>query len=194
MKVDALYLPLAVAQAHDHAIGSFCRNFQRAGQGFSFDDQRMISRGGKILRQPAEDCLGVMLDRASLAVHQLRSANYPAAEGFADGLMAEANAEDWNLPGKSLDQRNGNAGLARGAGAGRNHNSLRPQIRDFIERDFVIAAHHERLAHLAKVLRQVVGEGIVVVEQQDHRDSRLDFLTFSFLLSGYRRYFFERSY
>ncbi len=39
---------------------------------------------------------------------------------------------------------------------------------DFVERDFIVAPHFERLPHLAEVLRQVVGEGIVVVEQQQH--------------------------
>ena len=39
---------------------------------------------------------------------------------------------------------------------------------DFLEGDLVVAADLELLPHLAEILRQVVGERIVVVEQQNH--------------------------
>ena len=42
------------------------------------------------------------------------------------------------------------------------------QLRNFIERDLVVAANFEFLPHLAEVLRQVVSERIVVVEKQNH--------------------------
>jgi hypothetical protein len=41
-------------------------------------------------------------------------------------------------------------------------------LLDFFEGDLIVAAHLEFLPHLAKVLRQVIGERIVVVEKQDH--------------------------
>ena len=54
-------------------------------------------------------------------------------------------------------------------GPGRNHDALRPQFLDFVERDLIVAAHFELLPHLAEILREVVGKRIVVVEQQKHR-------------------------
>ena len=42
---------------------------------------------------------------------------------------------------------------------------------DLVERDLVVAADQRRRAELAEVLREVEGERIVVVDEQDHRPS-----------------------
>jgi hypothetical protein len=54
-----------------------------------------------------------------LAVHQLLGVHDLAAEGFADGLVAKADAEQRNLAGEFLDRGQRNAGLGRRAGPGK---------------------------------------------------------------------------
>ena len=44
--------------------------------------------------QAGEDSLAVVRDGAGFAVHEVLGADDLAAEGFADGLVAEADAED----------------------------------------------------------------------------------------------------
>jgi hypothetical protein len=61
-----------------------------------------------------------VLHRRHLAVHQLLGVHDATAEGFADRLVAEANAEQRNLAGKLANRRQRDAGLRRRAGAGRN--------------------------------------------------------------------------
>ena len=73
---------------------------------FALDDQRMVARGGEMLRQSLRKIVfAVVMDFAGFAVHHFGRANHLAAECRADGLMAEANAEDWNFSCEALDQR-----------------------------------------------------------------------------------------
>src|SRR5207249_1541027 len=62
-------------------------------------------------------------------------------------------------------------GLARGARAGGDDDPARRERFHLVERDGVVPAHVERRAELAAVLHQVVGEGIVVVDDQNHSAS-----------------------
>src|ERR1700722_8321948 len=128
----------------------------------------MIARGGEGLGQIGEDAAAVVFDFAGFAVHQFLSANDATTEGGANGLMAEADAENGNFSGETPDERDADAGFLGRAGAGRYKDTFGAQGGDFVERDLVVAAHFELLAHLAEILGEVVGEGIVVVEEQDH--------------------------
>src|SRR5215470_12656484 len=56
----------------------------------------------------------------------------------------------------------------RGARAGRNHNALRFSADDFFDGNLVVAMHLDVATKLAEILREVIGEGVVVVEQQNH--------------------------
>ena len=109
-----------------------------------------------------------MGDRAGFAVHQVAGADDLAAEGLADGLMAEADSQDRRLAGHAADQRNQNAGLAGRAGARREQDALGPERLDLIDGQLVVAIDLDLRAQLTQVLDKVVGEGIVVVEDEDH--------------------------
>jgi hypothetical protein len=52
------------------------------------------------LGKPLEDADILVMDRRHLAVHQLLGVDDLAAEGFADRLVAEADAEQRNLAGE----------------------------------------------------------------------------------------------
>ena len=109
-----------------------------------------------------------MVDLAGFAVHELAGADDVAAEGCADGLMAEADAEDGNFAGHVADEADGNAGFLRRAGSGRKDDALGIEGFDFFGRELVVAADDDVGAELTHVLDEVEGEGIVVVENEDH--------------------------
>jgi hypothetical protein len=115
-----------------------------------------------------EDALAVVLDLAGLAVHQALGADHLAAEGLADGLMAQANSKDGHFAGHVADQRNQNAGLAGRARAGREQNALGLERLDLFDGQFVVAMDLDLGAQFSQVLHKVVGKRIVVVEDENH--------------------------
>ena len=73
--------PMIVPSAVSAEISSVLR------QRFPFDDQRVVARGGKILRQIAKHRLAVMMNFTGLAVHHVRCSDYAPSERRADRLM-----------------------------------------------------------------------------------------------------------
>ena len=101
-------------------------------------------------------------------MHQLLRTYDATAEGFTDGLVAEAHTQNGNLPGKAAQGRHRNAGFFGRAGARADHEVLGLEFGNFVQRDVVITAHVDFLAELGKILDDVVGEGVVVVDKQKH--------------------------
>jgi hypothetical protein len=106
--------------------------------------------------------------RAGLAVHDLAGADYIAAKGLADGLMAQAHAQNRQLAGEVLDDVNRDAGFGRGARAGRNDDALGVEGFDFGNGEFIVAHDFDLGAQLTKVLHNVVGKRVVVIDHQQH--------------------------
>ena len=75
-----------------------------------------------------------------------------------------------HLAGKPLGTRQRNARLVGRARAGRNDQVRGGEFVDFLGRDLVVAIHLDvqRGVDLAEPLHQVVGERVVVVDEQDH--------------------------
>src|SRR5258708_6987924 len=128
----------------------------------------MVARRGEILRQSLEDRFVIVMNAAGLAMHNFRRSNYLAAKRISDCLMSQANAEYGNFPRKAFNNVNADPGFLRRAGPGRNHDALRLLCRDLVERDLIVAMHFQLFAQLPEELREVVSEGIVVVEKQNH--------------------------
>src|SRR5579875_63095 len=133
----------------------------------------MVARSYEVLWQFAKNRLAVMVNCAGLTVHRFFSANDFGAEGFADGLMPEANSEDGNCAGEALNDGHTDSGLAWSARPGRNNDLLRPHIFNFTHADFIVSADFELLAELTEVLRQIIGKRIVVIDYQDHSKGHL---------------------
>src|SRR5271167_1992232 len=102
----------------------------------------------------------------------MSGANDAAAEGFSDGLVAEADAEDGNFAGEVTDEFDADPGFARRTGTGRDHDFFRTQGCDLPDRDLIVAPHLNLSAQFADVLDEVVSEGIVVVENENHACAR----------------------
>jgi len=173
VELDAFNGQGAMAQAHDDGSIAVVRggaggDDEVGGQGLLGDDQRVVAGAGEGRFQALEDALAVMIDRAGLAVHQVRGADHLAAEGLADGLMAEADAEDGDFAGHVTDERHQNAGLARRAGTGREQDAVGAECFDLLNGQLVVAMDFHLGTQFSKVLDEVVGKGIVVVENEYH--------------------------
>src|SRR4051794_30169528 len=108
------------------------------------------------------------MNLASLAMKYLGSANHVSAKCFTNRLVTQTYAKNRKLPGEAANQIDTNSGVSRRAGPRRNHDALRFAPCDLFHSDFVIAMHFHVAAQLTKILREVVGKRIVVVEQQNH--------------------------
>src|SRR4030095_310472 len=106
-----------------------------------------------------------------LAVHQHRGADDLAAEGVADPLVAQADAEHRRAPPELADDVHRDAGVFGPPRARRNHDAIRLHRFDLAERDLVVAAHGRRRSQLAQVLRQGVGKRVVVVDEENRHSS-----------------------
>ncbi len=89
------------------------------GQGGALDDQAVVAGGLERRGQAGEDAGAAVADGAELAVHDLAGADHLAAEGLADRLVAEADAEERRAGlGGGGDQREADAGLVGVQGPG----------------------------------------------------------------------------
>src|ERR1700724_217261 len=99
-------------------------------------------------------------------MHHLRGSTHLPAVGFAETLVAEANAERREGRAQLEEEILTDTCIGRCPGPGREHSRNGVQIRNLLERDLVVAVDNNLLAQLTQVLNEVVGEGIVVVDHQ----------------------------
>src|SRR3954447_20960913 len=167
MELDTGRGQLAVAHRHQHPAAPR-RRLERLGQ-LRLDHQRVVAPDGERAGQPLEQAAAVVLDLRRLAVHG-HVAHHPAAVRLGQRLVAEAHAErrDPRL-GEAPHRLNGDPGLVRGAGPGRDDDAVPPAPEQIVDRGGVVAHRLDLRPQLAQVLDEVVGEGVVVVDHQDAR-------------------------
>jgi hypothetical protein len=158
----------AVADAHDDAVVGLCGNGKFAWKRFALDDERVIPRGDKRPGQFAEDAFAVVMNLAGFSVKQLRRTYDFSAERFTNCLVAQTDAENRELPREFLHQFDRNACLPRRARARRNNDGFGFALRDVFDGNLIVAMNFDGATEFAEILREVVGEGVVVVEEQDH--------------------------
>ena len=193
------------AEAHDDAagrgedcgptacvgVGSFgdwfvgpCRHFPAVFVGFAWrdgvfdDDQRVVAGGVEGTGEAAEDALVVVADGTDFAVHGNDVARDGHAVHVGHGLVAQADAQDWNFACEARDHVGGNAGFFGRARAWRDDEARGAfavtQGSGFVGGDFVVANDEQVAADLegavdfSKALDEVPGEGVVVVDEEDH--------------------------
>src|SRR5437660_12925279 len=88
-----------------------------------------------------KDGLAVMVNHGGLPVHQAFGMNDFASERHGKGLMPETDSQDRDSPGELTDCRHRYSGLFGRTGARRNHQLLRVQGFDLIDRDPVVSIH-----------------------------------------------------
>src|SRR4029453_15949060 len=90
-----------------------------------------------------------------------------AAEHCNQRLMAEADAEDRNAAGEGLDHMHRNAGIVRSARPGRDRKVCRLEGPRLLDADGIVAIHAHVGTENKERLHQVIGEGIVVIDEKE---------------------------
>jgi hypothetical protein len=132
----------------------------------------MIAGGFERLAEPPENAFSIMMNQRGLPMHEPLRPDHIAAEDFPHALMSETDAQDRAVWGKTADHFTADAGFRWGAGPRGDANPLGIQGRDFIQGDPVIALHEERGSQFAEVLHEVIGEGVVVIDDEQHERKR----------------------
>src|SRR5579883_1095806 len=162
-----------VRKSHDQAIVGFGCHRQRRRQALTLDHERMVACGLERRVKAMEKAAAVVANGRELAVHRLGRPHHPAAESFADRLVAEADAEEGDFAGNRGDQIEADAGVLRGAGTGRKDNSVGIGGDNGGARNPVVAMHAHRGTQFPEIMHEVEGEAVVVVDQDDHRPALL---------------------
>src|SRR5215203_412829 len=157
----------AVAQAHQRAVVRPGQGLQLLGQGALLHLQAVVAGGLEGVRQAGEDPLVAVAHGRGLAVHQPGGAVDRGAEGDAQGLMAEADAEQGH-GGAQPEQVEAHPGVLGPAGAGRQHDAVGLPGQHRLRALGVVAQHLHLRSGRRQQLHEVVGEGVVVVDHQDH--------------------------
>src|SRR4029079_12950408 len=101
-------------------------------------------------------------------MHDPIGTNDNAAVRFTNRLVPEANTENRNRASPTANQWHADARLRRRARARGDDDRLRRQVADGFNVDGVVPTNLDLGSELAEVLNEVVGEGVVVVENEKH--------------------------
>ena len=94
VKLDAFDRHGFMANAHDLAvwlIGGPSGDFQNRWAGFRSDDETVVTGGGERVADAGEQALAIVLDLASLAMHEPICPDNFSAKSKTDALMSQAN-------------------------------------------------------------------------------------------------------
>src|SRR5438270_10793593 len=132
----------------------------------------MVTRRFERFAQIFENAATLVMNLRGLAVHQFFGADNFAAKNLRDALMDKANAQNRNARSELANQIGADARAFRTAWSRRNANSVGLELLDLVDRNFVVPLHHKiDIFHLAEKLDEIVGERIVIIDnQQFHSD------------------------
>ncbi len=167
MELHALDRKHAVAEAHDEAVRGMRSDLQTLRQGLSFQDEAVITTYGHGLWEPREEAAPVVVDSGLMTMHGLGAHDAPA-EVLPDRLVSQADTEDGELTrrkSETFHRRGGRTRLPR-ARAQEEAGGLQGLNRGPI--CAVRAQHTDLCAQLQEELGEVEGEGISIVEDDDH--------------------------
>jgi hypothetical protein len=111
-----------------------------------------------------------MGDMADLAVHRDGSTDNFAAEGLPDRLLTKADAQHRDPSGRGdLHEVEANPGAVGVAGARGDYDPLRSQRDCLVNHDLVVATHNDLGPQFAEKVEKIIGEAVVIIDQQEHR-------------------------
>ena len=174
VELDAVDGQFAVGEAHDFAFGGFGGDFEAGREGFAFDDEGVVAGGFEGARQAGEDILAGVEDGGGLSVHEARGANDVAPVNLTDALVAEAHAEDGNFPAEMPNHIATDTGIGRSAWPGGDDDFFGSKLFDVGNGNLVVALHKKLRTKFAEILNEVVGERIVVIDDEDHASGKRD--------------------
>ena len=166
MELHAVERELAVAHGHHLAVGR--RRGHLEDVGHRRRGERVVAAGQEVRRQAGEDAAPVVGDERRLAVHELaRLADLPA-EDLDERLVAEAHAERRDADGTGAAGSPARACILWPAGARGDDEVGGGELLRLVRGNLVVAADDNLGPELAEQVSEVVGERVVVVDQQDH--------------------------
>lgn len=171
MELHTVQAEFLRVEGHDDAVLRPRADFERRRKRFALHDERVVAGGREGVRDVAEHPLPVVKDLRGLAVHDLPGADDLAAKRFADGLMAEADAEQRDVALRGVDERNGDARVRRRTRPGRNNDLLRLERQRFFDGQFIVPVHRNLSPKLADVLDKVVSKRVVIVYNKNHKST-----------------------
>src|SRR4051812_27630644 len=167
MELHAVRGQVAMGDGH-HDAPAARRHAQALGQ-VGVDDERVVAADGQRRGEAREQALAVVGDLRRLAVDG-HVADHLAAERLGERLVAEADAQRRHAGlGEAPHRLHRDAGLVRRARPRRDDHAVRPAREQRVDVLDVVAHHLELGPQLAEVLDEVVGEGVVVVDDEDLR-------------------------
>src|SRR5712691_7652200 len=167
VELDRLERQTLMAKGHDDAIAAPRRDHELGGQRPLVDHQRVVARCFGRVGYAGEDPLAVVAHQRGLAVSRLGRTHHLRTESDGRALQAEADAERRNTAlGRFPRERRGAPGDLRPPRAGRDHEPIDPRVERARQRGIVRAKDANVGAQRTKRLRQVVGEGVVVIDDQ----------------------------
>ena len=157
-------------EGHDFVIIRPGTHLEISIEGFPVNDKRVISGGDEGVFDTLEDALFVMMNLRRLAVHDDRMPMHSHAVASGNRLVPETNPENGDFSLKMIDQIAAHPGLIRGAGSGREYEMIRLKSLGLLHRYLVIAnnLHGNGRIEFSDALHEVVGEGIVIIDEQEH--------------------------
>ncbi len=133
-------------------------------------DKRVITCHGQRVWQPGEHRLAVMFNTGGFAVQDLTGLTNVAAIGFHNGLVAEADANNWQLATHTGQQLRHTACFTRCAGPRGEHQHRvlhRSQTVNQRLRRYVVAIDNDVMTIRTQLICQVVSKGVDIIEQQN---------------------------
>src|SRR5215469_5676956 len=172
VKLHALDGERAVSHGHDLALGGARAHLEHRRYARGSGDQGMVPSHLARLRHPGKERARIVLHERGLAVHEPVGAHDLAAENLDDRLVTETYPEHRNASGELADHVHRYAGVARRPGPRRDAQVRRRERARLRWRQSVVAMHLHFGAEHEERLDQVVGEGVVVVDEQQARVHR----------------------
>ncbi len=169
MKLDSMDGKGFVPEPHDFVFGRTRTDFETVWERFETDDEGVVAgcieRVWKILK----NSFSIVEDGRGFPVHQSSGTDDFAAENVAHALVAEADAKHRKAWTKGSDDVIGDASFIWGARAWRDADAFGMEGLNFGEGDLVVAFDEQIGTEFAEVLDQIVGERVVVIDDQQHR-------------------------
>src|SRR5258708_5727097 len=157
-----------VAKPHNLALRSLGGDLQIRRESFPPHNQGVISSRFKRIRQTAEDAVSFMYNGGGFPVHKPVGPDDFASENVSNALVPQTNAENRRGGAEPKNQVIADTGIKRRPRSRRDTDSVRMHLANLIQSNLVVAFNDEIRSELAKILDQVVGKGIVIVDDQHH--------------------------
>ena len=101
-------------------------------------------------------------------MHQATRTNHFPSINISHALMSKTDAKNGKTTGKTADHFIADSCLLGSTWPRRNTDPIRIHGIDFGNRDLIIATNERFCSQFSKILDDIVGEGIVVIDDEDH--------------------------